>query len=206
MPEADATWRLFVAIPLPQRVAAAVAEIQAGLKRHVSQAQIRWTPPHQFHLTLRFLGEVAAARVPLLQTRLENACAGCPAMPLQLHGLGFFPHDQRPRVIWLGLQGQLNTLHALQQAVATAAAEFAEPDTAPEKFSAHITLGRIKFLSPRERSTLVQTAAAWQPAPPMGWLADRVQLMRSTLGREGAHHECLAAWNLVPPPGTPTNH
>ncbi|MCX8156251.1 MAG: RNA 2',3'-cyclic phosphodiesterase [Verrucomicrobiae bacterium] len=204
MPEPEETWRLFVAIPLPQRVIAAVADLQAALRRAVPQAHVRWTPPHQFHLTLRFLGEVPAARVPALQTRLQSACSGHAALEMQLHAPGFFPHAHHPRVVWVGLQGQLNPLHALQQAVAAATADFAEKDTAPEKFSAHITLGRIKSLTPRERSDLVQAAAQQPPATPVTWRADRVQLMRSTLSREGARHECLTTWPLSLPPGAPT--
>lgn len=201
MPQTEETWRLFVAIPLPGRVVTALADIQNALQQTVPQAPIRWTPEHQFHLTLRFLGEVPAARVTELQTELRAACAGQTAMRLQLHGLGFFPHDHHPRVVWVGLQGQLNALHALQQAVTAAVSSFAETEAAPEKFSAHITLGRIKGLTPRERALLVQTAVQWQPAQPLSWLADRVQLMRSTLGSEGARHACLTMCALPHPRG-----
>lgn len=201
MPETEETWRLFVAIPLPERVASAVAGVQSTLKKAVPQAQIRWTPAYQFHLTLRFLGEVAAGRLPALQTQLQAACAGHAALALSLNHLGFFPHAHHPRVLWVGLQGRLDALQALHQAVVVATRDFAEQDTLPEKFSAHLTLGRIKHLTPRERSALLQAAEHWKPAQPVGWMADRVQLMRSTLSREGARHECLTVWALPRPPG-----
>lgn len=200
MPEAEETWRLFVAMPLAEGVAAAAARAQAALQRAVPQAGIRWTPAHQFHLTLRFLGEVAAAQAAALEAGLQSACAAHAPLQLHLRGVGFFPQAQRPRVVWLGVEGQLEGLRALQADVARAVAPFiAEPEPeAPESFSAHITLGRVKHLSPRERALLVAAAQQCAQGPAEPWPADRVQLMRSRLGAGGAQHECLAVWRLRP--------
>jgi 2'-5' RNA ligase len=103
------------------------------------------------------------------------------------------------------LEGEIGALRALQADVARAVAAFAEEKAAdaPEPFAAHITLGRVKALAPRERSLLVAAAQQCGQSPPAPWLADRVQLMRSTLGAGGARHECLAVWRLESRPAAP---
>lgn len=198
MPEPEVNWRLFIALPVAQSVVQALTTAQMALKRALPHAKIRWTPPHQFHLTLQFLGEVPAADVPMLQACLQTACDGQTAIPLRLQALGFFPHAERPRVLWAGLEGQLNALNTLQKTIAHAMAPWLKDNPPEENFSAHITLARIKHLTPRERNTLLQSAQQAAPEP-VAWLADCIQLMRSTLSSQGAHHECLAAWKLLPP-------
>ncbi len=95
--------RLFVAIPMPDTVRNAISGVQQELQRLVSHDAIRWTKPGQFHLTLRFLGDVPGARVAALQEAVNAVCAGKPALSLRAQGVGFFPNARSPRVIWAGV-------------------------------------------------------------------------------------------------------
>ena len=60
---------------------------------------IRWTRPDQFHLTLRFLGEVPAHRLKDLKQSVEAVCLGRRPIPLRAKGLGLFPGNRSPRVV-----------------------------------------------------------------------------------------------------------
>lgn len=103
----------------------------------------RVVPPGSHHLTLRFLG--AMAEPDGLIVALGRACAGRPALPCVVEGLGTFPGgrfpaDRSARVAWAGLRAP--GVEALAQAVVEATARFGEP---PERrpFVAHVTLARM---------------------------------------------------------------
>ena len=177
--------RLFVAIEPP-------AALRAVLRHHAEQlpGRLRRVPEHQLHLTLRFLGEVAEHRVPALVETLAAAIGG-PPIPLVLRGGGAFPSAARARVLWAGLEGRLDRLVALAEAVDRAAAAVGLPP-ADHPFRPHPTLARVRDRLPRE------TADAVAALPEIGgWTVDEVRLVRSTLGA-GVVHEVIATFALGP--------
>src|SRR5690348_6948584 len=147
--------RLFVAVPVPDPIKEAIAELQRKLQRLLPEAPIRWTDSRQIHLTVRFFGSVRSEQVNEIKEALATACKGRNAFGLKACGLGIFPDKRRPRVIWVGVQDGEGGLAALQEKIQTATAHFGEkPDERP--FSAHLTLGRIKDIRPREAAALRQ--------------------------------------------------
>ena len=94
--------RLFIAIAVPPDVQKEIGRAQGQLRRSVPPGAIRWTRPDQFHVTLTFLGDVPAAQVAALEKSVSGVCAGFPALRLSANGVGFFPSEQKPRVIWAG--------------------------------------------------------------------------------------------------------
>src|SRR6185369_17789053 len=117
------SWRLFVALAVPDHVREELTRAQRGL-REALPTGIRWTPPEQFHLTLKFLGEVPADSVKRLENALHHAVEILPAGQMHSGGLGVFPDLRRPRVIWAGVTGADNQLAVLHKAVQQACAEF----------------------------------------------------------------------------------
>jgi len=99
--------RLFVAIPVPTEVKASLREAQAKLKTILPVGMAAWTKPDNMHLTLRFLGDVAAGSVPEISRRLRESLSGFDA-PLELicERLGCFPHPRYPRVVWAWVHDQ----------------------------------------------------------------------------------------------------
>src|SRR5690348_13546190 len=106
--------RAFVAIPLPASLKGRVAAIQQRLDSRLGDhTLVRWTGPEQLHLTLRFYGDVPEAEIDELRAALRQATAGVRRFELSLTGLGGFPSLRRPSVLWLGLEGELETLRKL---------------------------------------------------------------------------------------------
>ena len=104
--------RLFIAATLPPRVKTALAHAQARLRR--GGAPVRWVMPELMHLTLHFLGEHDAERLPMIEAALGQACAHQPAQRLCLTTAGAFPNLRRPAVVWAGIGGWLvQTVRAL---------------------------------------------------------------------------------------------
>ena len=151
------TWRLFVALALPEVVKLELARAQRELRESLPPGCVRWTKPESFHLTLKFLGNVAFDRVEKLAQSLRVGCENFPAMELRAEGIGFFPNAGRPRVIWAGVKDQAEILPELQGAVEKAVAAFT--DERPENhFAAHVTLGRCPAIKLSQAEVLSKLA------------------------------------------------
>ena len=139
--------RAFIAIEIPDGIKQGMAKAQEQLKR--SGASAGWTRPEGIHLTLQFLGEVPEAKVEGIRNALRQAAEGKAGFRLEIGGAGAFPDARRPRVVWMGVGGDLDRLQALQAAVeeAMSGTGFAREE---RKFTPHLTLGRIRDIQSRD--------------------------------------------------------
>lgn len=174
--------RLFVAIHVPEEVKASLRRSQQDLKAQCGQ-NVRWTPPEQWHLTLLFLGYVPSTELPELEQTFAAVSQRGQPLSLQLSGLGCFPNERRPRVIWAGVAGDIERLKSFQKEVQTALQPWCEKEeTRP--YSPHLTLGRVREGArlPRLGGTLHAHAAAQFG----GWTVESCSLMRSELSSQGS--------------------
>ena len=119
--------RLFVAIELPGEVREALGRLQHELQRRGLE-KLRWVRPESIHLTLKFLGETPAEKVPAIEEALSRwANDGPVPREMSLGALGGFGGSRYPRVLWIGLEGDLQSLHALQTRIVTALSEIGFP-------------------------------------------------------------------------------
>ena len=189
-------FRLFVAVAIPEVVKAKMEEAQAELRRAVPGHGGRWTRREQFHLTLKFLGDVDAARVEALGEAIRAACRGFGALHLRAERVGFFPDLRYPRVVWTGVQDQAERLPRLQQAVDAATRDFTI-EQKDERFTGHVTLARIKAIRRPETGALGKAAAGLAEEVFGQWTAGSIELMRSVLSPQGASHSSLATIALA---------
>ena len=192
MTDKPSTWiRAFVAVNLPPEVEAEVERFQSELKSSLRGDQVRWTPLEQIHLTLRFLGNIAAGSVPDLEAALRRACAGVTQFELAAEGFGQFPEGTRPRILWVGVKGESDTLKTLVGRVVAETQAWGEREDKP--FHPHLTIGRVKATQPRELRQLSEELRRVK-APCFGqWRVTQVDLMQSELSPSGAVHTCIAA-------------
>jgi 2'-5' RNA ligase len=190
-----ATLRLFVAIALPEPVRDQIIRVQHELQRLVPREVVRWTRPEQFHLTLRFLGNVPSDEVEALRQAVGRACRSAPPLSLCAQGIGFFPNPRLPRVIWVGINDNGNRLVDLQKQIEGAARPFsAEPGE--KNFAGHITLGRLKNAKPVDVQSLSTRAQSFATYTFGRWTASEVEIIRSELSAQGARYTVLAAIRL----------
>ncbi len=190
------TLRAFIAVELGAEAASAVRTLQRELTDAMPRGAVRWAKPDQLHLTLQFLGNVAADRVEALKDSLAAALAGNPAFTLRLDPIGAFPSLRAPRVIWVGLAGDVPALAALQGRVADAIRDFGD-HTETRDFHPHLTLGRVNRGDPWKARVLETVIASQPPPPPAAWRVDEVRLFRSELQPSGAVYSVLARFALV---------
>lgn len=131
--------RLFFGIDIPEeRKAALLDVVQEGRKR---LRNVKWVPIENMHVTLKFLGNTPDALVGDVVRAAEASAAGIPALTLRLKGLGAFPSPSKPRIIWMGLEGDLAGLANLAELLGLHLQPLGfEEEERP--FTAHVTLGR----------------------------------------------------------------
>jgi 2'-5' RNA ligase len=107
------------------------------------EADVKWVPPENLHLTLRFLGDVDAASVPGLEACLAEVIAPAAPFAMRYEKLGTFPPRGAARVIWAGLAEGARELAALAVRVEKALLAGGFLSSAEKRpFRAHLTLGR----------------------------------------------------------------
>lgn len=196
--------RCFVAVELPADVKAALEQLEQDIQAQLvpvlgaaPQHGLHWVSPGAVHLTLKFLGATPSDKLPLLIDALGRAIGGRSTGALTLDGLGMFPSQRRPRVVWVGLTGDIDSLVNLQRDVELALVPLGFP---PEQrpFSPHLTLARVREeLGSVERQALANVIVGVQSPPGLTIPVHEVSLMRSELRREGARYSRLAVMPLV---------
>ncbi len=181
------TTRTFLAIELDDTtrafIAAQVAPLRAALPG------VRFVGSATWHITLAFLGELDDAQVIAAQGAARVAATASAPFVLHAGGLGTFGDLHAPRVIWVGVGGDVQALRATQARVAAALAEHALRHD--ERFSPHITLARLRQpLAPPEAAALHDALADPTQGPNLSVTA--ISVMRSDLAPTGARYTCLA--------------
>jgi len=121
---------------------------------------------------------------------MEEASRGIPPFHLEISGLGAFPNINQPRVIWVGIRGEMNNLQRLQQNIDSALAPFGFAKE-ERPFVPHLTLARIKEKAlPAERKSLGELLISARFELSYSFDVEAISLMRSQLTPEGAIYTC----------------
>jgi len=185
--------RTFIAAPLPPDVRDTLAHVQRDLAAF--HAEVRWTAPASIHLTLKFLGEVEPLLVTEIAQDLRAGVAGFGRLRLQIRGLGGFPSLRSPRVLWCGLEGEVDRLASLHRTVEEIAGRhgFAREDRA---FQPHLTLGRVNG---RGNLRALTEHMGSTPAFEHPFEVAALHVYRSRLRPTGAVYDVVEELPLAPP-------
>ena len=182
--------RAFVAVRIDPNVAQKISEVQSQLKRSLSG--IRWVGPENLHFTLKFLGPVGEEQIAVVADALEQALGLFPPFSILARGVGVFPDIRKPRVLWVGLEG--DSLAPLAAGVEAAL----EPiGFAREKrgFKAHLTIGRWRNFDGRAES-IKREIGRWKEYDfGQSWV-EEVIFFESILKTEGAVYHPLRVIRL----------
>ena len=187
--------RSFIAIELPNEVKSALAELQAGLQTD-KQPSVKWADPYGIHLTLKFLGDIAAAKISDITSAIEEASREIAPFSLEVKGLGVFPNFKRVRVVWVGVGGDISRLKLLQQRIESNLVPlgFARES---RPFTPHLTLARAREkIAPAEQQHFGQLIAGAGFEAAHQFTVGSINLMRSQLTREGAIYRQLTTVSL----------
>lgn len=182
--------RTFIAVELDKPAKECLARLQAELKE--SGADVKWVYPENIHLTLKFFGEVTEEKIPEIIQILKEIAHSVNYFRVEIKSVGAFPNTKSPRVIWAGIEQGKENLLQLAELTEDGAVKlgFLKEE---RKFSAHITIGRVR--SPKNKAALLQ-AMEQIHFEPLSQGVKSVVLFKSTLTPKGPIYEKLAEENL----------
>ncbi|MEU5434869.1 RNA 2',3'-cyclic phosphodiesterase [Streptomyces sp. NPDC020719] len=183
------TIRIFIALAPPDD---AKEELERELRpAYDAYPRLRWNRIEDWHITLAFLGELPAATVPLLRPPLAALAAAHRPVRLALRGGGHFDE----RVLWSGIDGDLDELHLLAAEVRAVVKECGV-DFVDRPLRPHLTLARSRRNDP---VGVLESATALAAFTGRSWPAERLHLVGSNIGRSPGpiHYRDLDAWKFT---------
>ena len=109
--------RAFIAIDFSSLLKDQIAGLQRELRPFASS--VRWKYIDNFHLTLKFLGEIEPGKIEGIGEEVGKICRPLAPFSLKVSNIGCFPGKDSFRVVWLGLSGDLDRLRSLQSEIDT---------------------------------------------------------------------------------------
>lgn len=185
--------RAFVALDVPPTVKHALSRQIDVLRAAIPPRAVRWVAPDTYHLTLKFLGNIALQDIRAIQDALHATPLGAGDFMLEAQGLGCFPTVERPRVIWAGLQSDhVQALQAQVERTLLPLGHAAEK----RRFHPHLTLGRINTTDARQQRIIGGHVQRIKAQAYGAWAVTQVVLMQSTLSPDGPTYTLLDQFPL----------
>jgi len=178
--------RTFLAIEIDAAIRGKIQAIRQRLRK--ANGDIKWVEEDNTHLTIKFIGEIDAERLPELTAAIEQCAAASRGFEIAVRGVGTFP-ARRPRVLWVGAEDASGTLAGLHRAVDAALSRFGVDEEGRE-FSGHLTLGRVR--SGKNLDKLVAALEAEAPADLGVTKVESLVLFESKLMPQGPRYSALA--------------
>jgi len=184
--------RVFISVDLDQPARREIEKLLEILEK--KHWKVKWEKPEKLHITLAFLGEIDQSQTSKLKSQIQSL--NVKPFVISFKGLGCFPDYEWPRIIWLGLKGDLKSLAALQKNVQEKLVQSGfKPDIKP--FIPHITIGRIKQARAGERHEIARQIRALAKMEFKGeWRVDRVVIYESQTLPEGSVYKKLVEIEL----------
>ncbi len=189
----DKAIRAFIAVELSSAAVEELSSAQARLK--TSGAEVKWTDPGCMHLTICFLGNISPSMVSAISGTLSNIAASVPAFKLKLEGIGAYPDRFSPKVIWAGVKDGMDSCKRLSLALKAPLKDLGIV-LEDRKFSAHVTLGRVRGANKLDRLRQAIDSEAFSGLSQSN--IDRVVLFESRLGPAGPSYTPLFKTRLAP--------
>ncbi len=179
--------RYFVALNLPQEIKNPLYDLQRKTK--TKEAKIHWVAKKNLHITLKFFGELKEDTLIQIKTRLKEITLK--KIQVTLTKTEFFPNIENPAVIWIGLTPEEKIIKLAQKIDE----ETLDLVASEQRFTAHITLGRIKKIS--SKKNILSTLKAMN-IEKISFTLDSFTLYKSTLTSQGPNYEEIETYSLSP--------
>src|SRR3989338_1083973 len=174
--------RSFIAIELPEEAKDEIRRIQQELKKSNC---LKASYTKEYHLTLKFLGEITPAASERAKEKLRNCTFR--KFQIETEGIGVFPNENKIGVIWTGIEPEDDVI-ALQKQIDL---ELQKDFKKEKNFKPHITLARVKQTTNKIKlQQLLKSIKTEKKRFEVTWF----KLKKSTLTKEGAKYEDLETY------------
>lgn len=185
--------RSFLAFELPLEIKNTVARVSGELRQ--SSLNARWVKVDNIHLTVVFMGNIETEDIPAIARGVQEVCQTFGPFDLSLKGIGCFPSRRNPRVLWLGLDGDLEPMSEFRDALQEHLTGFGIKEE-KRKFKPHLTLGR--FRKPKRMDFKEdQLLSKYEDLSSSVYSLKELILFKSDLKPTGAVYTKVEAWPLT---------
>jgi RNA 2',3'-cyclic 3'-phosphodiesterase len=185
--------RSFLAFELPEPIKKIVTQVSGEIRK--SSLDVRWVRPEFIHLTVVFMGDIQSEQIPSMGDRIDAVCSKQEPFRISLKPMGCFPNSRNPRVIWLGLDGDVERMSHFRDDLQRALSPFGIKEE-ERVFRPHLTLGRFK--KPGKRQTeLEQFLETYRDLASPSCTLGKLVLFRSDLKPGGAVYTKMVSWLLA---------
>ena len=177
--------RTFIAIPVPE----SVFVLQENLKNTISKktGKVRWVKGNQLHLTLKFVGDTPEESIDDVRGVMQKVARQMTPFKIFIQGVGCFPKIERPRVMWVGLDGEIDKLNQLVTTVHDGLDPLGFPRDEKE-FHPHITMARAKYPQKKTPDISSFLNTTYDPIP---FRIEKIQFISSELFPNGPVYTIL---------------
>lgn len=184
--------RTFIAIDLDPEIKKTLSVLIDELDK--GHKNVRWVRHEGMHLTLKFLGEIGREKVSEIENVLKMISKKYGSFSLKFKSTGSFPPGMKnPRVLWIGIEEEEETLTALQALLEGELEKLGFPRER-RKFHAHLTLGRVKSLFNIKETLSILEKHRNRNFGEMK--AVKISFIQSTLKPTGAEYSILSEFEL----------
>lgn len=184
--------RSFLAFELPFDIRKKVIQISGELKKTGLDAA--WVRPENIHLTLIFMGDTDEKHLREIISGIGSIAGRYKPFEISLGGAGLFPDIRRPRVLWLGLNGERGRLSSLRDDLQKPLQEFGvKQERRP--FKPHLTLARFRR-GINDRPLLKKSIDKYKDYSGPDGKLDEITLFKSELKPGGSIYTKLHSWPL----------
>ncbi|MBF0566239.1 MAG: RNA 2',3'-cyclic phosphodiesterase [Nitrospirae bacterium] len=153
---------------------------------------VTWVKIENLHFTLKFLGDVEEQNIEDISSVLSAITSRYNPFSITLRGIGAFPNDKRPRVVWIGVEGS-ETMAEIQSSIENDLSLLGfKREERP--FSPHLTIGRIRL--PGVNKVLSEKIAQLKGTDYGLFEVKSIYLMRSDLSQSGARYSVISEFPL----------
>ena len=184
--------RTFIAIDTPETVTKVALSLHSSVK--VNPKAVRWVRKENIHITLRYIGPTAPGEVEKINHLLSEIVGLNSDFSLNVFGTGCFPKKERPRILWLSIDGDVAKLKLLVEMINSEMDQLGYPQEERD-YSPHITIGRIRYPQKITPDVTDFLSAQYEP---ISWNIPKIILYQSELLPSGAIYSILGTHNLNP--------
>ena len=184
--------RSFLAFKLPPEIKKTLSHIAQDMRN--TSLDVRWVKAGNIHITMVFLGNVPVGHVEPIGEAAEKVCQEYGPFAISIKGAGVFSSIRNPRVLWIGMNGDLERMTYFRDALQKRLRPFGIKQE-KRRFKPHLTLGRFRK-GARPRTCLDDLLTKYQSFISPVCTLEQLVLFKSDLKPGGAVYARLKEWPL----------
>lgn len=184
--------RLFLAVDIPEENKKQISQFIRTVDQG-TQA-VKWVEQPNLHLTVKFLGEVPAQALKNISTAAAGSLQGMRKFDVSLKGIGFFPNQHNPRVIWVGITQGQESIMEVGKRLDEGLEDYGFDRERNRK--AHLTIGRVRDNS-NNKQMIINIDNNKEELPEISFRVEEVFLYQSELTSKGPIYTVLEKYLIV---------